>query len=347
MLPTFQRHRGRYGVALWLGISLLSLLLTFALVRNSQALGLLELLVAGFAIAVGVTYGASRDAPGYWIYSTLAPKFMLSRDELNGVRGLQFSPAIRWLNPMQTPLGLPLLMAAVVVLLLLSGHTLFPGHPGLVAFTVIGLLFPLLLCVLLLGTARYCLVMASPEGEAALVQGMRGARRVGVYRREDLCITLAINYALIWPLQSKPAFSLAAGYGDAKFVVAALLLGWIAAFFTLLGARRSRLFSAVGEGLSALFQSVPAVPSSPASASGWQRLLTYYAVIALWVLVLCAVLAQLPLLPFPLFCLLLLPVLGGVFWHERGLTLQRDQQQARQFIDELGVAPVAVARRAL
>ena len=55
MLPTFRQHAGRYGFGLCLGVSFLCLLMAFALLRNSQALGLLEVLPAGFAIAFGVT----------------------------------------------------------------------------------------------------------------------------------------------------------------------------------------------------------------------------------------------------------------------------------------------------
>jgi hypothetical protein len=346
MFPTFQQHLGRYGLALWLGVSLLSLLLTFSLVRNSQTLGLLELLLAGAAIAGGLTFGAFRDAPGYWIYSTLAAKFMLSKDELEQLSNLRFSRLVGWLSPLHNPLSMPLLVVGLVLLLLLAGNALFPAHRSLLAFTIIGLLFPLLLCWLLLGSARYFLALASPEGENVIRQTLRPPRQASGHRRDELCISLVITFALIWPLQSKPAFSLAAGYADPKFIVAALLLGWIAAFFTLLSARRSRLYSLVGERLSALFCAVPPTPPRPTSLGLVQRLLLYYAMIGLWVLALCLALSLLPTaLPFPLFCLLLLPVLGWVFWRERGLTLQRDFAQAAQFIEEQAVMPVAVPRR--
>lgn len=345
MLPTFQRHLGRYAVALWFGLTLLCLLLAFALVRNSAELGLLELLLAGGAITAGVSFGAFRDAPGYWIYSTLAPKFMMSREELSAVRSVQVTPLLRWLNPMQSPLGMPTLITLSMLLLLLAGYNVFAQHRSLVALVVIGGLFPLLLCWLLLGSARYFLVLASPEGESTLRQSLRRLRQATGYRREDLIITLAINWALIWPLQSKPAFSLAGGYGKPEFMVAAVLLVWIAAFFTLLGARRSRLFSLVGEKLSSLFSVAAAQPQSVARALP-QRLLAYYGVLGLWTLGVCLVLGLLPVvLPFPLFCLLLLPALGWMFWQERGLTLQRDAEQAAQFIDEQAVQPVAVPRR--
>lgn len=350
MLPTFRHHLDRYSVGLWFGLTLLCLLQAFALVRNSAALGLVELLLAGTAIAGGVTYAVFRDAPGYWIYSTLAPKFLLSKEELSELRGLRVTPLIRWLNPLQYPFRWPLLLALLVALLLLVGHGWFPTHSSLLAFAVIGLLFPLLLSLLMLGSARYLLALASPEGEATLREELHRPRQPSGYRREDLLITLVINFVLIWPLQSRPAFSLAGGYGDAKFVVAAVLLGWIAAFFTLLGARRSRLFSVVGEMLSGLFCTDPVLgseqPKSALSLKLLPRMLSYYGVIALWAVLLCAVLAQLPLsVPFPLFSLLLLPVLGWVFWHERGLTLQRDHLQALQFIEELAVMPVSVPRR--
>lgn len=344
MLPTFQRHLGRYAVALWFGLTLLCLLLAFALVRNSAELGLTQLLLAGAAITAGVSFGAFRDAPGYWIYSTLAPKFMMSRDELSAVRNLQITPVLRWLNPLQSPLGMPVLLTLSVLLLLVAGYSLFPGQRGVVVMVVMGGLFPLLLCWLLLGSARYFLVLASPEGENTLRQGQKRLRQAASFRREDLIITLAINWVLIWPLQDKPEFSLAAGYGTPEFMVAAVLLIWIAGFFTLLGARRSRLFSRVGEGLSSLF-SVEAVSARPVRPL-LQRLLAYYGVLALWTLGCCLVLSLLPLvLPFALFCVLLLPALGWVFWQERGVTLQRDAEQATQFIDEQAVQPVAVPRR--
>ena len=58
-------------------------------------------------------------------------------------------------------------------------------------------------------------------------------------------------------------------------------------------------------------------------------------------------LAQLPQpLPFPLFCALLLVAPGWAFWRERGLTQQRDAEQAGLFIRELGVQPVARMARA-
>lgn len=346
MLPTFKQHLGRYAVAMWLGISLLCLLLSFSLVRNSQQLGLLELLLAGLTIAAGVTYAAVRDAPGYWVYSTLAGKFMMSKDELAAVRSLQFNALTRWLNPLHKPLSMPLFAVGAVALLLLGGYGLFPEHPRLLAFAVIGLLFPLFLCWLLLAGAHYFLVLASPEGEIAVGQNVRRPRQVAGYRREDLLITLLITFSLIWPLQSKPAFSLVAGYGHIEFIVAAVLLCWIAALFILLGARRSRLPSVVGERLSQLYIQAPSqAPQRPARSLA-QRLLGYYALLALWPLGLCLLLGLLPwTLPFPLFCLLLLPALGWVFWHERGLTLQGDAEQAALFIDEQAVQPVAVPRR--
>ena len=79
---------------------------------------------------------------------------------------------------------------------------------------------------------------AKPDLPSAAVNGLRMA--------------LLLTLALIWPLQDKPAFSLQAGYGTPEFIVAAVILGWIAAFFSLFGARRSRLFSLVGEQLSSL-----------------------------------------------------------------------------------------------
>ena len=347
MLPNFRTHLGRYAVAQWIGISLLCLLLVFSLVRNSAVLGIFELLSAGVAIVGGVTYGAFRDAPGYWIYSTLGPKFMLSKEELSEVRGLQFNRVLRWLNPVQSPFGMPLLLIVLVVPLLLAGQMLFPSQQSLLVLVVIGLVFPLLLSGLLLGSARYFLALASPQGEAVLREGLRRPRQARLYRCEDLCISLLITFVLICPLQDKPAFSLVAGYASPEFMVAALLLGWIAAFFILLGARRSRLFSVVGERLSAVFDTEAAQPTPIRSGVALlRRLLAYYGLIALWVLVLCLGFAQLPLKPpFPLFCLLLLPVLGGVFWRERGLTLRRDGREAAQYIEEQAVMPVAVARR--
>lgn len=347
MLPTFRSHRDRYSVGLLFGLTLLCLLQVFALVRNSAALGLLELLPAGIAIVGGITYAVLRDAPGYWIYSTLAAKFMLSKDELSELQGLRISPLMRWLNPLQHPLRWPVLLALLVSLLLLAGRACFPAHSSVLAVVVIGLIFPLLLSLLVLGSARYFLALASPEGEASILEIVRRPRAASAYRREDLLITLAINFVLIWPLHSRPAFSLVAGYGEAKFVVAAVLLGWIAAFFTLLGARRSRLLSAVGEVLSGLFCTQQLKPGEPGKKlKALPRMLGYYALIALWALLLCALLAQLPMVvPFALFSLLLLPMLGWIFWHERGLTLQHDYAQAVQYIEELAVMPVSVPRR--
>ncbi len=346
MLPTFRQHLGRYAVAMWFGITLLCLLLTFALVRNSETLGLLELLLAGAAIAAGVSYGASRDAPGYWIYSTLSAKFMMDKAELAAVRNLRFNLLTRCLNPLQSPMGMPLLAVGVMLGALLVGYGLFPGYPRLVAFAVIGMLFPLLLCWLLLVGAHYYLVLASPEGEAVVGQSVRRPCQVSGYRRDDLLITLLITFTLIWPLQSKPAFSLAAGYANPEFIVAAVLLSWIAASFSLLGARRSRLFSVVGERLSQLYSTDAELASPRPPRPLVQRLLSYYAALALWSLGLCLLLGLLPWTPpFPLFCALLLPVLGWVFWRERGVTLQVDAEQAAQFIDEQVVQPVAVARR--
>ena len=151
---------------------------------------------------------------------------------------------------------------------------------------------------------------------------------------------------LIGPLQSKPAFSLAAGYANPEFIVAAVLLSWIAASFSLLGARRSRLFSVVGERLSQLYSTDAELASPRSNSAGAALEGAADAALALWSLGLCLLLGLLPWTPpFPLFCALLLPVLGWVFWRERGVTLQVDAEQAAQFIDEQGVQPVAVARR--
>jgi hypothetical protein len=346
MLPTFQRHLGRYAATMWFGLTFLCMMLSFALVRNSQSLGLTELLIAGMSIAAGMTYGATRDAPGYWIYSTLTAKFIMSKEEVGEIRGLQFSPLIRWLNPLQTPFAMPSLAAIAMFFLMLGGYQLFPRHPKLLALAVVGVLLPLLLSGMLMRTARYYIVLASPDGENLIGKDTGGPRQVKAYRREDMLIALLINFALIWPLQSKPAFSLDAGYGSRDFIVASVLLVWIAAFFTLLSARRSRLFSEVGERLSRLFNHEAVVLGQRSIRPVLQRFLMYYALLGLWTLCLCMLLAILPLLlPFTLFCMFLLPALGGVYWYERGVTLQRDAEQAGQFIDEQAVQPVASARR--
>ena len=346
MLPTLQRHLGRHVASTCVGMMFLCLMLSFALVRNSASLMLPELLLAGVAIAAGMAYGVMRDAPGYWIYSTLMAKFILSKEEIVQIRTLQFSPAIRWLNPLQTPHGLPLLAAIAMLFVLLAGGLIFPQHLTWLALTIIGVLLPVALSWMLLRTARYYVVLASPEGEDLIGTGMRGPRRVGAYRREDMWIALLINFALILPLQGKPAFDLEAGYDSRDFMVASLLLIWIAAFFTLLSARRSRLFSVVGERLSKLFDHDAAVIGARPPRSTLARMLAYYALSGVWSLCLCLLLGALPVTaPFPLFCALLLPALGGVFWHERGVTLQRDAEQAMQFIREQTIQPVASVRR--
>lgn len=340
MLPTFHQHAGRYGFGLCLGVSFLCLLMTFGLLRNSQALGLVEVLPAGFAIAFGVTLGASRDAPGYWIYAARALKFMVLPGELQQLQQLRISPLIGLLNPLQRPLSLPLLFAALTTLLLWGGLLLLPAHPGVVALLVLGLLFPLLLALLLAASAPYFMVLASDQGESALLPHLKRLRDVGRYRAEDLAISLSISLALIWPLHGRADFDLQGGYGRPEFAIAAVLLGWIVTFFLLLGARRSRLYSAVGERLSALLCNLP--QEGQGGARLLPRMALYYATVGLWALVLCGVLAQLPqTLPFPLFCLLLLVAPGWAFWRERGLTQQRDAEQAALFIRELAVQPVA------
>lgn len=341
MLPTFRQHAGRHGFGLGLGVSLLCLLMASALLRNSQTLGLLEVLPAGIAIAFGVTLGASRDAPGYWIYAARSLKFMVLPDQLQQLQQLRISPLIVVLNPLQQPFILPLLLASLTGLLLWGGLLLVPAHPALVTLLVLGLLFPLLLALLLIGGAPYCMVLCSDRGESALLPHMKRLRDAGRYRAEDLAISLLISLTLIWPLHSRVDFDLQGGYGRPEFAVAALALGWIVTFFMLLGARRSRLYSAVGERLSALLCNVP---SDAATGAGpvLPRMALYYAAVGLWALVLCGLLAQLPQpLPFPLFCALLLIAPGWAFWRERGLTLRRDAEQAGQFIRELGVPPVA------
>jgi hypothetical protein len=341
MLPTFRQHAGRYGFGLCLGVSFLCLLLVFALLRNSQAIGFLELLPAGFAIAFGVTLGASRDAPGYWIYAARSLKFMVLPGELAQLQQLRISPLIGLLNPLQHPFILPLLLASLTTLLLWGGLALVPGYPALVAMAVLGLLFPLLLALLLSGSAPYFMVLASDQGESSLLPHMKRLRNAGRYRAEDLAISLLISLCLIWPLQGRADFDLQGGYGKPEFAVAALLLGWIVTFFMLLGARRSRLYSAVGERLSALLRNVPG-DAEPSDSRLLPRMALYYAAVGLWALVLCGLLAQLPQpLPFPLFCALLLAAPGWAFWRERGLTLRRDAEQAGLFIRELGVQPVA------
>ncbi|MEO4047566.1 hypothetical protein AAFN46_10805 [Pseudomonas sp. CAU 1711] len=341
MLPTFRQHAGRYGFGLCLGVSLLCLLMTFALLRNSQAPGLLELLPAGFAIAFGVTLGASRDAPGYWIYAARALKFMVLPAELQQLQRMRIGPLVAALNPLQRPLSLPLLLGGLITLLLWAGLTLVPAYPAAVALLVLGLLFPLLLALLLTGSASYFMVLASDQGENALLPHMRRLRDAGRYRVEDLGVSLSISLALIWPLHNRADFDLQGGYERPQFVVAAMILGWIVTFFMLLGARRSRLHAAVGERLSALLRNVPH-DQVAGGGRGLPRMALYYALVGLWALLLCWVLARLPQpLPFPLFCALLLVVPGWAFWHERGLTISRDAEQAGQFIDELGVQPVA------
>lgn len=346
MLPTFQRHVRHYAISMWLGMTVLCLMLSFALVRNSESLGLLELLIAGVSIAAGMTYGVTRDAPGYWIYSTLVAKFIMSKDEVGKIRGLQFSPLVRWLNPLQTPFGMPLLAAVGMFFMLWTGYRLYPDHPKILALSIIGVLLPLFLSWIQLQTAHYYIVLASPDGEDMISSGMHAPRKVSAYRREDMLIAMLINFSLIWPLQNKPAFSLEAGYNSRDFIIASVLLTWIAAFFTLLSARRSRLFSVVGERLSRLFNH-EAVFSEPRPARPMlPRMLLYYALLGIWTIGLCLLLGILTLeMPFTLFCGLLLPALGAMFWHERGLTLLRDAEQALQFIDEQTIQPVASARR--
>lgn len=340
MLPNFQRHTGRYAFGLWLGLSLLCLLLTFALLRNAPQLSPLALVLAGVAISFAATLGAARDAPGYWIYAARSLKFMPSQEEMARLHQLRVTPLIGWLNPLNQPYALPMLVSGLTALILLAGQALWPAHLELLGGLALCVVLPLLLSILLAGSAPYFMALSSPEGEAALGGSARRQLDARRYRLEDLGVSLLLTLALIWPLQDKPAFSLQAGYGTPEFIVAAVILGWVAAFFSLFGARRSRLFSQVGEQLSSLVRNE--TPSSRQASGLLLRHAGYAALIAAWAIALCLLLASLPLrLPFPWFCALLLVAQGWAFWRERGLTLQRDHHQARQYIDEMGVLPVA------
>ncbi|MBC9251900.1 hypothetical protein A9179_16640 [Pseudomonas alcaligenes] len=340
MLPNFQRHIGRYAFSLWLGLSLLCLLLTWALLRNSPQLGVPALLLAGMCIAFTATLGAVRDAPGYWIYAARALKFMPGQGELARLHQLRVTPLINGLNPLKQPFVLPGLVTLLVALLLLAGQALWPAHLELLALGVLCGVLPLLLGLILAASAPYFMALVSIEGEAALAGHLKQPRDARRYRLEDLGISLLLTLSLIWPLQDKPAFSLQGGYGTPEFIVAAVILAWVAAFFSLFGARRSRLFAQVGEQLSSLVRCESPRPRRESALL--LRHAGYAALIAAWAVLLCLVLAALPQrLPFPLFCALLLAAQGWAFWRERGLTLLRDDRMARQFIDEMQVLPVA------
>lgn len=349
MLLSFERYLQRHLLAQLVGMTLICLLLTFALIRNVAGQGLFEVLLAVGVIVWGVSFAALRDLPGYWVYAALAPKFVVDARAREGLGKLRVNRWIQAMSPLQYPMVAPSLLAILMVLLLWAVMSLLPQQQTVTAILVLGLLFPLWLALQSNGAARYFLLLASPEGEVLMQQGGLRQRRSLSYRFEDLLVSLSITFVLIWPLGSNPAFSRDAGYLHGDFLVAALLLCWIAGFFVVLGARRSRLYSMVGEQLSALFLcEMPQVPAALLSLSFTRRSLLYLLLSGCWVLALCALLSWVATgVPFAVFCLLLMPALGWVFWMERGLTLRADFTQAAQFISERAVAPVATPRRAM
>lgn len=348
MLPDFHQHLRRHLGWQWLGISVLSALMTSALIRNS-GLGLTELLTGAAAIVLGVAFGVLRDQPGYWIYATLAPKFMMTQRALEEMQSLRFTTWVRLMAPLQRPFAAPCVLAAMLTVILWIGCIWVPEHRAVVLALLLILLFPILLYLHMAGSVLYFTMLAGPAGERmSLDSGMR-KRSLRSYRREDLLISLLITYALIWPLRSHPAFSLEGGYANIDFIVAALVLCAIATFFMQLGARRSRVYSQVGEYLSAVFQDEPvALPARFAAVPTMWRGVFHVLGLASWVVLLCLGFAQFSESPaFPLFCLLLLPALGWVYWIERSVTLTADMQKAQQFIEEQAVAPASVERRTL
>lgn len=349
MLPSFERYLQRYLLLQLMGLSLICLLLTFALIRNVAGQGQGAVLLAVGVIVWGVSFAALRDLPGYWVYAALAPKFVVDARAREVLGALRVNRWIQAMNPLQHPMIAPSLLAALMTLLLWGLMSLLPKQQGVALILVPGLLFPLWLALQAKGAARYFLLLASPEGERLMQQDGAPQRRSLNYRLEDLLVSLSITFVLIWPLGNNPAFSRDAGYLDGDFLVAALLLCWIAGFFVVLGARRSRLYSMTGEQLSALFRcEMPQVPAALRSLSFARRSALYLLLSGGWVLLICALLSWFTAaVPFAFFCLLLLPALGSVFWMERGLRLRADFTQAAQFISERAVAPVAVPRRSL
>lgn len=347
MLSDFDTHLKRHLFGQWLGISVVAGLLCLALIRNSAELAALELLVASAMIIWGVSFAALRDQPGYWVYAALAPKFIMDQQAIEQVRSLRFTLWVRAMSPLQWPFGAPTILTSLLVFSLWLGLQVFPGYSLLLTVLTVVLLFPLLLGLQMAGAVPYFAMLASPEGEALVLAGGARRRRMRSYRREDLLISLLITYALIWPLHGNPVFEPDNGYASIDFIGAVLVLVWTAAFFLLLGARRSRLFSHVGERLSGLFLFAPE-RAGLAGHSLMLRCTLYGAGLTAWSVALCLILAVMPTPPaFPLFCLLLLPGLGAIYWCERGVTLTTDAEQARQYIEELSIAPASVARRGL
>jgi len=285
MLPDFERFAKRYLHFASLGLWLISLLLCVALVRNTVAISLTEMLFGLGTISLSLCWNMLRDQRGYWVYSLYALKLYEPAEKIEQLQ--QYISKQNWRRHCYHPWSGSLLTLGLVALLCLLQMQLPASYRSGFILLMGAIVLPQWLSWLLKRSLLFSVIWAVNQKQQPI---RPRPRHISLHLSQDLLFNLIVNVALVFPLAYKPSFSLAKGYSDPAFVVAFIILLEIVLLLMLLFVRRTRRYHFCGELLCGLVDDQFA-HTPPWRWSGWRSLWLrggiYTLLIAGWSILLC------------------------------------------------------------
>jgi hypothetical protein len=321
MIPTFSSFSKKYLRAATVPVVLISAVLTSSLIRNAVDITLLEMIAGLGAISLSIVWGMMRDGRGYWTYSVYTMRVFETPEVLASYAQRRTEG---WAKLLYQPFGASLVTLCLVAAL--SGLSWLAGPDWRYALiSLLGVVvLPALMWLQLNKSIPFNILLAvkshaEPEGYRPRLRRLPGCVA------EDLLLSLLINFALVFPIARKPAFSLADGYAAPAFIIAFMILMGAVMLFMLAFAARSRRYVVFGELLNGTLDA-SAAPVAPWSFTGkltaWRRGLIWLLASQLWAIAICLIFAALQITPqfIPLYLCALLPLLV-VYCLERYQTL--------------------------
>ncbi|KEY57380.1 hypothetical protein [Serratia sp. DD3] len=328
MIPRFAPFSKKYLRVAIIPVVLTSSILTSSLIRNAIDITLLEIITGLSAICLSIVWTMMRDGRGYWAYSIFTARAFESPEVLAGYTQRNIEGMAKLLyRPFWASLVTLSLVVALSCLIWLGGADW--------RYTLIALLgvviLPTLMLIQLNKSIPFNIILALNSYNDINAYRPR-QRSLPGYVAEDLLLSLLINFALVFPIARKPAFSLAAGYSDPAFVIAFMILMGIVILFMLAFASRSRRYVLFGEILNGTLDTdtAPFAPwSFTSKLTRFKRALIWLLATLLWSIVICLIFAAWHITPqfIPLYLCALLPLLA-VYCVERYQTLYSNFNEA-------------------
>ncbi len=285
MQPNFKTFRRQYLLMTFLGLLIPSALLSMSLVRNVINITLPELIMGLGMIAVAITFSAVRDSRGYWFYAIQAVKIFEPESERQRLITANI-PAWRQLLA-RSPVFAALLAFIFVVAISAVGYSWSYPHIDALIYLCGFFILPFF-SLLLLGSIVIC-----HTREAILNSSLTtgSVKNIYYYLGYDVLISLLVNFALVFPIARKPAFSLADGYNSMLFQIAFCVLLLAVLLFMLFFARVSRRYIMVGEliaeDIDLSFARRPLPSLLAVFLKQHRRYIIYFFSVILWGILLC------------------------------------------------------------